>query len=105
VDCVGFRKDDGDTNIDFETDISGSTATSLAAQGTLADTTDIALGFHYVGGSTPEVLFFVDDTYVNRITTTIPTTEMCVSFGLRNGEAVAKYMKIKTIQLMIEVDK
>lgn len=105
VNCVGFRKTDGNTNIDLETSLASS-ATRETAAGTLVDDTDIELGFHYVGGgSTPEVLFFIDKAFTKKITATLPTTEMCVSFGLRNGEAVAKVMKIKTIQLMIEVEK
>jgi hypothetical protein len=104
VDCVGFRKDDGDTNIDLETDITGETATSSAAQGTLADATDISLGFHY-NGKDERVYFFIDDAYVNSIATTLPTTELCVAFGLRNGEGVAKVMVVKAIKLMVEVPK
>ena len=104
VDCVGFRKDDGDTDIDLETDVSGSVATSSAAQGTLADATDISLGFHYNGGE-ERVYFFIDDTYVDNIATTLPTTEMCVSFGLRNGEAVAKTMTVKSIKMIVEVER
>lgn len=104
VDCVGFRKDDGDTDIDLETDVSGSTATSSTAQGTLADDTDISLGFHY-NGNDETVYFFINDSYVNSIATTLPTTELCVSFGLRNGEAAAKSMIVKVIKLVVEVDR
>ena len=104
VDCVGFRKDDGDTDIDLETDVSGSTATSSTAQGTLADDTDISLGFHYRGDQ-ERVYFSIDDEYVNNIATTLPTTEMCVSFGLRNGEAVAKSMTVKSIALLMDLPK
>ena len=104
VDCVGFRKDDGDTDIDLETDVSGSTATSATAKGTLADAADISLGFHYRGDQ-ERVYFFIDNAYVYSIATTLPTTEMCVSFGLRNGEGVAKTMTVKIIKLIMEVPK
>lgn len=103
VNSVGFRKDDGDTDIDLETSLASS-ATSSTAQGTLANATDISLGFHYRGDN-QRVYFFIDDTYVNSIATTLPTTEMCVSFGLRNGEAAAKNMTVKIIKLMVEVPK
>lgn len=110
VDCVGFKKDDGDTNIDLETDVSGSTATNTNAQGTLADDTDISLGFHY-NGSEQRVYFYIDGSYVNNIamsivagvSVTLPTTEMCVSFGMRNGEAAAKDMVVKAINTIWEV--
>lgn len=103
VNSIGFRKDDGDTNIDLETSLASS-ATSSTAQGTLADDTDISLGFHY-NGREERAYFFIDDEHVNSINTTMPTTEMCVSFGLRNGEAVAKTMTVKSIKMIVEVDR
>ena len=68
------------------------------------DATDISLGFHY-NGDDERAYFFIDNTYVNSIATTLPTTEMCVSFGLRNGEGVAKAMIVKALKLIVETPK
>ena len=102
VDCVGFKKDDGDAYIDLETDVSGSAATNVNAEGTLVNNTPISLGLHY-RGDLERVFFYIDDTCVHDIATTLPTTEMCVSFGLRNGEAVAKSMTVHGIFLLVAV--
>lgn len=103
VNCVGFKKDDGDTNIDLETSLASS-ATNVNAAGTITADTPSLLQFHYKS-SVPEVIFFIDGDYAGRIEDTLPTTEMCVSFGLRNGEAVAKNMTVQTITLMLEVER
>jgi len=83
VDAVGFHSEDGDTNIDFQArNVTGSG--DALAQGTLVNNTDIILGFHW-NASANQVEFWIDDTYVTRINDFLyfPTTEMCVSFGMR----------------------
>ena len=90
VDSIGFYSDDGDAYINTECNKNGS-ATQTAQEGTLVDDTWIHLGFHVIG--TVGVEFFIGNRllYVGNISTNLPDdTEMCVAFGLRNGEAVAK---------------
>lgn len=103
VDAVGFHSEDGDTNIDFEMRNVTGPGDSLA-QGTLVDATDIILAFRWDSYNN-HANFWIDDVYINRIidTTYMPTTEMCVSFGCRNGEAAAKTMIVKEILVVQEV--
>lgn len=103
IDAVGFHKEDGDTNIDFEMRNVTGPGDALA-QGTLVDATDIILGFRW-DSYNQQVNFWIDDVYITRITDPlyIPTTEMCVSFGCRNGEAAAKSMIVKEILVAQEI--
>jgi len=90
VDSIGFYSDDGDAYINTECNKDG-TATQTEEEGTLADDTWIALGFHVVKDAGVE--FFIGNKllYVGNISDNLPDDEeMCVAFGLRNGEGVAK---------------
>ena len=109
--CVGFRKDDGDTNIDCVSTLSG-TSTSQTAQGTLVDATDIGVGFHW-DGTNSKIYFYIStsgapsdasdkDSYKCVISTNIPTTDMAIAFGTRNGEAAAKSMTVRQIRMLWE---
>lgn len=95
-DGVYFRKDDGDTNVDFVI-IKDSTATTVTALTTLADDTYVELAFWYDGddGIVP---------YVNGVAgakqaiTNMPDDEdLTVSFGVQNGAAAAKVMTIDRV--------
>ena len=96
TDGIYFQKDDGDTNIDFHV-TKDSTSTDALAVGTLVAATDIVLGFYYNG--VDEIQVFVDDVRViNVAVTNLPDDEeLTVSFGVQNGEAVAKTMTIDYI--------
>lgn len=100
VNAIGFRSDDGDAYIDTVTTAASST-TANTSQGTLVDDTWIKMGFRYDGTA---VYFFVGDTdtYKALHAANIPATELCVAFGLRNGEAVAKSISVRRIVLCIE---
>jgi hypothetical protein len=94
-DGVWFQSDDGDANVDFHVSAS-STATDVTALTTLANDTYVELGFYYDGVS--EVEYFVNDVkYGHTAVTNLPSTELTISFGIQNGEAVAKVMTVDYI--------
>jgi len=95
-DGVYFRKDDGDSDLDFVV-IKDSTATTTTFSGVLAAATDIDLGYYYNGVDKIEI-------YINNVlrgssvVTNIPNDEeLAISFHMQNGEAVAKTMSIDYI--------
>lgn len=93
TDGIYFRKDDGDTNIDFVV-IKDSTATTATAAGTAVDATYIELAFYYNG--IDEITYFVDGVSQGKsaVTNLPDDEELTVSFGLQNGEAVAKTLSV-----------
>jgi len=97
TDGVYFRKDDGDANLDFVV-IKNSTATTVTAVDTVADDTYIVVAFYYDGASNIRV--FTDNVVADLevATTNLPDDEeLTISFGIQNGEAVAKTMSLDYI--------
>ena len=96
TDGVYFRKDDDDANIDFVV-IKDSTATTAAAIAVNADATYVRLSFYYDG--VDEIVYFVDGVRIgSSVTTNLPDDEeLTISFGVQNGEAVAKTMSVDYI--------
>jgi len=97
TDGIFFRKDDGDTNIDFVL-AKDSTETESSAIGTLADATDIELAFHYDGAGTFKA--YIDDVLVATQTTltNVPDDELLtVGFAIQNGAAAAKTLTLDYI--------
>lgn len=101
TDGVFFRKDDGDTNLDFIVE-KDDTATTASAIATLADDTYITVGFFYDG--VDSIRYFASTSDRNptllgsSVTTNLPDDEeLTVSFGVQNGEAVAKTMSVDYI--------
>lgn len=96
TDGIFFQKDDGDANIDFHVE-KNNTATSSTAVATNADDTYIVLAFYYNG--VDSVQAFADGVLVaNSAVTNLPDDEaLTISFGIQNGEAVAKTMSIDYI--------
>lgn len=96
TDGIYFQKDDGDAQIDVYVRKNATTgSTSATNVGTLVDDTFIVLGFAYDGKS--EVAFFIDDVKVSSLdgsSTYLPDATLAVSFGIQNGEAVAKTMTV-----------
>lgn len=99
-DGVYFLKDDGDANLDFYV-TKNSTSSIATAITTLADDTYITIAFYYNGvdsvkyaagtANNPAIL---GDLAV----TNLPDDEeLTISFGIQNGEAVAKTMSIDYI--------
>lgn len=95
-DGVYFRKDDGDTNLDFVV-IKASVATTATAFATAANATWTELAFHYDGKSGIE--YFKDGRKIgtSAVTTLPDTEELTISIHMQNGEAVAKTMSIDYI--------
>jgi hypothetical protein len=94
-DGVFFQKDDGDAFLDFLVEKNGTASTAVAA--TLVTDTFVVVGFYYDGKS--EIQYFVNDALVGIHPTTnlVDDEELTVSFGVQNGEAVAKTMTIDYI--------
>jgi len=96
TDGVFFQKDDGDTNLDFHVE-KNNTATDATAIATVADDTYLTVAFYYNGISAVE--YFVNDVKKGTLATTnLPDDEeLTISFGIQNGEAVAKTMSVDYI--------
>lgn len=95
-DGVYWRKDDGDANLDFVV-IKDSTATTATAASTVADDTWMTLAFYYNGVDGIE--YYKDDVKLgtSALTNLPDDEELTISFGIQNGEAVAKVMSVDYI--------
>lgn len=99
TDGIFFQKDDGDALIDFyvQKNITTGQLTTTGV-GTLVSDTYTELGWYYDGQKT--ITVWQDDNKVatvditNTFTTYMPDTELTVTFGLKNGEAVAKVLSV-----------
>ena len=79
---IAFRGDDSDANIDFQVRSAGTG--NKADTGTdLVNATAIRLGF-YVKGVT-SVTPYINGAALTAVTANIPTSEMCLVFGMLNG--------------------
>jgi len=97
TDGVFFLKADGATTFNFFVEKNDTQSTSSAVA-TLADNTFIKLGFYYDGAAT--FTPYVNGVAKTPITSTanMPDDEdLTVSFGIQNGEAVAKTMTVDYI--------
>ena len=101
TDGVYFRKDDGDADLDFVV-IKDSTASTATAIATVASATYLTVGFYYNG--VDEVVYAASTDSLNPkilgklATTNLPDDEeLTISFGIQNGEAVAKTMSVDYI--------
>jgi hypothetical protein len=99
ADGIYFQKDDGDALLDFHS-MSGSVDTASTGIHTMVADTYVKVAFYYDGGSS--IVVSVDDTVVSTITATPTGTELAISFGIQNGEAVAKTMSIDYIYVWKE---
>lgn len=103
TDGIFFQKDDGDTDIDFyvQKDSTTGQLTTTACTAAAAADTYMVLAFYFDGVRYVEL--WKDDAKVATVdlTTTLatylPDTELTISFGIQNGEAVAKTMSIDYI--------
>lgn len=101
TDGVYFRKDDGDANLDFVV-VKDSTASTATAIATVANNTYLTVGFYYNG--VDEVVYAASTNSLNptilgklAVTNLPDDEELTISFGIQNGEAVAKTMSIDYI--------
>lgn len=99
TDGIYFQKDDGDAFLDFYTRKDATTgSSSLTAVATVVSDTFLTVGFEYDGKS--DVAAFVNDIKVGSIATNgtyLPDAALSVSFGMQNGEALAKNMTMDYI--------
>lgn len=97
VNSAGFYLADGSAACGVETRLA-STPTQSGDQQTLSDDTWYSFGINIASNadwSVKSANFFIDGVYLTTIRTTMPTTEMCFAFGLRNGQAAANELSIK----------
>lgn len=99
TDGIFFSKDDGVATLDVQCQKDATTGQARAAAiTTLADDTFVTVGWYYDGVS--ELKYFINDVHVGTLTATaafLPDTILTPSFGVMNGEAVAKTMTIDYI--------
>jgi hypothetical protein len=96
TDGIFFRKDDADANLDFVVE-KDNTATTASAVTTVSDDTYLTVSFVYNGSD--EVEYYVNGSKLGTsVTTNLPDDEeLTVSFGIQNGEGVAKTMSLDYI--------
>lgn len=103
-DGIWFQKDDGDTHIDVYCGKSAGAGTTSALDiAELADATFIELAWWYDGASA--VTAWVNGSKVATLdasSTYLPDAALTVSFGLQNGEAVAKTMTVDWLYALKE---
>lgn len=107
TDGIYFQKDDGDANVDFYVSKNATTGrlTTTAAT-TVASDTYLELAFYFDGQRYVNIykdkveLASIDLT--TTLTTYLPDTELTISFGVQNGEAVAKTMHIDYVYVAQE---
>lgn len=99
TDGIYFMKDDGDANLDVYCRKNATTgSTSATAIHTVVSDTFLTVGWAYDGISA--VKYFVNDVHLGTLdgsSTYLPDTELTISFGIQNGEAVAKTMTLDYI--------
>jgi len=102
TDGIYFQKDDGDANVDFYVSKDATTGRSTTTAATTVTTdTFLELAFYFDGKR--YVTLWKDRLQVGVVdlTTTLatylPDTELTISFGVQNGEAVAKTMTVDYI--------
>jgi len=102
TDGVFFIKDDGDTNLDLIVE-KDSTSTDTTAIHTMVDDTFVTVAW-YIDPDASKVWYSINNAEpVAVVNTNLPDNEeLTASFGIQNGEAVAKTMTIDYINVMIE---
>lgn len=98
-DGVFFIKPTAAATVNFSSFASG-TGTTLSAIATMVADTFMEWSWWYDGNTT--IYAFINGARVGQITTNIPTAALTLSFGLQNGEAVAKNMTIDYINAVKE---
>ena len=101
TDGMFFRKADGSTSLEFvvEKDSGESTLTTA----TLADDTFVTVGFYY-DSKDRKFHVYKDNNEIGKVvnTTAPDDEEVAISFGIKNGEAVAKVLTLDYINVAKE---
>ncbi len=98
--CIWWKSDDGDANLDFGMYASSVSTASEDAVASLSNDTYFTVGFYWDGVNTLQ--YFYNDAEQGSTTSTYPTTEMTISFGVQNGVAAAKTMSVDYICVIKE---
>lgn len=95
TDGLYFLKADGSATLNLLATLNSTSTTT--AVGTLVNDTYVTVGFYYDGGSKIDV--FLNDVRVGSSVTTnlVTDEELTISFGIQNGEAVAKVLSVDYI--------
>jgi len=94
-DGVYFYKPTGAATMNFIVS-NTSTATTTSAVATLANNTWIDVGWQYNG--IDKIIYYINNAAVGTsVITNMPTAALTASFGIQNGEAVAKTMTVDYI--------
>lgn len=96
TDGIFFQKDDGDASLDFHVE-KNNTASDATAIATVANDTFLTVAFAYDGGS--KIWYGVNGVALGSLAlTNVPDDEeLALTFGIQNGEAVAKTMTLDYI--------
>jgi hypothetical protein len=99
TDGIFFSKDDGDTQLDVQCQKDATTGQTRKANiATVANDTFMTVGWYYDGVST--LSYFVNDVMLGSLVASsacLPDAQLTASFGIMNGEAVAKNMTVDYI--------
>ncbi len=101
TDGMFFQKDDGDAYLDFHS-VKNSTATDVTQLATLVNDTYVVIEAYYDGANKWEL--YVNSAAVGScaLTNVCDDEELAISFGIQNGEAVAKILSVDWIRVMQE---
>lgn len=103
-DGIWFQKDDGDAQLDVYCGKSAGAGTTSATNiATVVSDTFLDVAWYYDGKST--LTYYVNGVAIGNLdasSTYLPDTELTVSFGIQNGEAVAKTMTVDYILAAME---
>lgn len=96
TDGIFFRKDDGDALLDFAVEKNNTATTATGIHTVVADTF-LSIAFFYDGRS--KVRYGVNGVELGSLalTNAPDDEELAISFGIQNGEAVAKTMTVDYI--------
>ncbi len=103
-DGIFFRKSEGDAIPDFVVCKNGSETVLELPTGALVNDTYVKLGFYYDGNDNHRLQIFVNDVRVGAAAlTNVPDDEdLAISFGVQNGEAVAKVLSVDYIRCVAQ---
>lgn len=100
TDGLYFLKADGSTTLNLLATLNSTSTTTAVA--TMANDTYVKVGYFYDGGS--NIFAYLNDVRVGTSVTTnlVTDEELTISFGIQNGEAVAKIMSVDYIMVGFE---
>ena len=101
TDGMYFQSDDGDAYLDFHS-VKNSTATDVTQLATLTNDTYFVIEAYYDGANKWELFFNGATVGACALTNVCDDEELAISFGIQNGEAVAKILSVDWIRVVQE---